>query len=75
MRVLICEDETIIRLDLRAICERAGLEVVGEASDGEEALRLAASSSPTWSSWTCRCRSSTGSRRPAACSPNAACRS
>ena len=31
MRVLICEDETIIRLDLRAICERAGLTIVSEA--------------------------------------------
>jgi AmiR/NasT family two-component response regulator len=46
VRVLICEDETIIRLDLRAICERAGLEVVGEARDGVEALRLAADLEP-----------------------------
>jgi response regulator NasT len=41
VNVLICEDETIIRLDLRAICERAGMTVVAEARDGEEALRLA----------------------------------
>ena len=41
MRVLICEDETIIRLDLRATFEDAGYEVVGEAKDGEEAIRLA----------------------------------
>jgi AmiR/NasT family two-component response regulator len=46
VRVLICEDETIIRLDLRAICERAGLDVVGEARDGLEALRLAAELEP-----------------------------
>jgi response regulator NasT len=46
VRVLICEDETIIRLDLRAICERAGLEVVGEARDGVEALRLASELEP-----------------------------
>jgi response regulator NasT len=46
VKVLICEDETIIRLDLRAICERAGLEVVGEARDGVEALRLAAELEP-----------------------------
>jgi response regulator NasT len=46
LRVLICEDETIIRLDLRAICERAGLDVVGEARDGVEALRLAAELEP-----------------------------
>ena len=46
MRVLICEDETIIRLDLRALLERAGMTVVGEARDGEEALRLAAELEP-----------------------------
>jgi DNA-binding NarL/FixJ family response regulator len=46
MRVLICEDETIIRLDLRATFEDAGDEIVGEARDGEEALRLAAELDP-----------------------------
>ena len=46
MRVLICEDETIIRLDLRAQLERAGMEVVGEARDGAEALQLAAELDP-----------------------------
>jgi two-component system, response regulator PdtaR len=46
MRVLICEDETIIRLDLRATFEDAGDEIVGEARDGEEALRLAAELEP-----------------------------
>jgi response regulator NasT len=44
--VLICEDETIIRLDLRATFEDAGDEIVGEARDGEEALRLAAELDP-----------------------------
>ena len=41
MRVLIAEDETIIRLDLKQILERAGLEVCAEARDGEEAVELA----------------------------------
>ena len=41
MRILIAEDETIIRLDLRGLLERAGHEVVGEARDGEEAVALA----------------------------------
>jgi response regulator NasT len=41
MRILIAEDETIIRLDLRDLLERAGHEVVGEARDGEEAIALA----------------------------------
>ncbi|MGH2794807.1 MAG: ANTAR domain-containing response regulator [Actinomycetota bacterium] len=39
-RVLIAEDEAIIRMDLREILEEEGYEVV-EASDGEEAVRLA----------------------------------
>jgi response regulator NasT len=46
MRVLIAEDETIIRLDVRALLERAGHEVVAEARDGEEAVRLAAETRP-----------------------------
>jgi response regulator NasT len=41
VRVLIAEDETIIRLDLKQILERAGLEVCAEARDGEEAVELA----------------------------------
>jgi response regulator NasT len=41
MRLLIAEDETIIRLDLRGLLERAGYEVVAEARDGEEAIELA----------------------------------
>ncbi len=41
MRMLIAEDETIIRLDLRGLLESNGFEVVGEARDGEEAVALA----------------------------------
>ncbi len=41
MRILLAEDETIIRLDLREILERAGFEVCAEARDGEEAVELA----------------------------------
>ena len=46
MRVLIAEDETIIRLDLRALLERSGVEVCGEARDGEEAVELARAVEP-----------------------------
>lgn len=46
MRVLIAEDETIIRLDVRALLERAGHEVVAEARDGREAVALAAELAP-----------------------------
>jgi response regulator NasT len=38
---LIAEDETIIRLDLRALLERTELEVCAEARDGVEAVELA----------------------------------
>jgi two-component system, response regulator PdtaR len=46
MRILIAEDETIIRLDLRELLEGAGFEVVAEARDGEEAVALAQSEQP-----------------------------
>ena len=46
MRILIAEDETIIRLDLKALLEKAGFEVVAEARDGEEAVELARSVQP-----------------------------
>src|SRR5919109_2969762 len=46
MRILIAEDETIIRLDLRDLLERSGFEVCAEARDGEEAVDLARSSRP-----------------------------
>src|SRR5881275_198301 len=46
MRVLVAEDETIIRLDLRDLLERAGFEVCAEARDGEEAVALARSARP-----------------------------
>jgi response regulator NasT len=40
-RVLIAEDEAIIRLDLRETLEEEGYEVVGETGRGDEAVRLA----------------------------------
>jgi AmiR/NasT family two-component response regulator len=46
VRILIAEDETIIRLDLRDLLERAGFDVCAEAKDGEEAIELARSERP-----------------------------
>jgi response regulator NasT len=46
MKILIAEDETIIRLDLRELLESAGFEVVAEARDGEEAVELARAVEP-----------------------------
>jgi AmiR/NasT family two-component response regulator len=45
-RILVAEDETIIRLDLKDLLERAGFEVCAEARDGEEAVALAAQEKP-----------------------------
>jgi AmiR/NasT family two-component response regulator len=44
--VLVCEDETIIRLDICQLLAEAGHSVVGEARDGAEAVRLAAELAP-----------------------------
>src|SRR5438477_772452 len=46
MRILIAEDETIIRLDLRELLERAGFDVCAEARDGAEAVELARAEQP-----------------------------
>src|SRR5437762_13000750 len=46
MRILVAEDETIIRLDLVEMLARAGLEVCAEARDGEEAIALAREHEP-----------------------------
>jgi AmiR/NasT family two-component response regulator len=40
-RVLVAEDESLIRLDLTEMLAEEGYEVVGEASDGGTAVRLA----------------------------------
>ena len=45
-RVLIAEDEAIIRLDLKEMLEEEGFNVVGEAADGEAALRLVDEQTP-----------------------------
>ncbi len=40
-RVLVAEDEGLIRLDIVETLSGAGFEIVGEASNGEEAVKLA----------------------------------
>jgi response regulator NasT len=46
LRAIVAEDESLIRMDIVAILEEAGYEVVGQAGDGEEAVRLAESLEP-----------------------------
>ena len=46
VRVIIAEDEAIVRLDIKEILLSAGYEVVGETGRGDEAVSLAAETTP-----------------------------
>jgi two-component system response regulator NreC len=41
IRILLAEDHAIVRQGLHALLEQAGMAVIGEAADGQEALRIA----------------------------------
>ena len=41
LKILLADDEAILRLDLREMLTDAGHEIVGEAANGEEAVKLA----------------------------------
>ena len=45
-RILVAEDETLIRMDLVEMLREAGYDVVGAASDGSEAVSLAETLKP-----------------------------
>jgi DNA-binding NarL/FixJ family response regulator len=40
IRVVLADDHQLVRQSLKALLEREGFQVAGEASDGQEALRL-----------------------------------
>jgi DNA-binding NarL/FixJ family response regulator len=46
VRILLAEDHVMFRQGLRVLLEQAGMAVIGEASDGPEALRLAHAHQP-----------------------------
>ena len=46
LRVVVVEDEGLIRMDVVATLQEAGYEVVGEGADGEEAIKLATELDP-----------------------------
>ena len=46
MRVLLADDHTLLREGLRRSLEDAGVEIVGEAADGEQAVKLAGDHRP-----------------------------
>ncbi|WP_219107929.1 ANTAR domain-containing response regulator [Austwickia sp. TVS 96-490-7B] len=45
-RVVVAEDEALIRLDLAEMLDDSGYEVVGQASDGEQAVAMAREQQP-----------------------------
>src|SRR6478736_2768605 len=45
-RILVAEDEALIRLDLAEMLVEAGYEVVGQASNGEQAVEMATELTP-----------------------------
>jgi AmiR/NasT family two-component response regulator len=45
-RVVLAEDEALIRLDLKEMLEEEGYEIVAEAGDGESAVRMASEHRP-----------------------------
>lgn len=46
MRILLGDDHTIVRQGVRALLEKEGFDVVAEAADGREAVRLASEVHP-----------------------------
>lgn len=46
LRVVVAEDEALIRMDVVATLQEAGYEVVGQGADGEEAVKLATELEP-----------------------------
>jgi two-component system, response regulator PdtaR len=46
LRIVVAEDEALIRLDLAEMLTEAGHDVVGQASDGEQAVAMAREHSP-----------------------------
>lgn len=46
LRVVIADDESIIRLDLREVLQRLGHEVAGEAGDGRAAIEMVREQKP-----------------------------
>jgi response regulator NasT len=46
LRILIADDEAVVRMDLREMLEESGYEVVGEAGDGDRAVELGEEKKP-----------------------------
>lgn len=46
LKVVVAEDEALIRMDVVATLKEAGYDIVGEGADGEEAIKLATELEP-----------------------------
>jgi two-component system response regulator NreC len=46
MRIVLADDHALVRQGVRALLERAGFDIAGEACDGQEALTLVAAVQP-----------------------------
>jgi two-component system, NarL family, response regulator NreC len=46
IRVLLADDHVLVRQGVKSLLEREGIQVVGEARDGQEVMQLAAKHSP-----------------------------
>ncbi len=44
--ILVCEDERLVARDIESVLERSGYRIVGSATNGEEALRMARDNPP-----------------------------
>lgn len=55
-RVVIADDEVLIRMYIREILENNGYEVVGEAEDGLDAIAVCRQKSRILLLWTLICR-------------------
>ena len=47
-RVVVADDDALLRQGVASLLASAGYDVVGEASDADELLRLVRARGPTW---------------------------
>ena len=59
LKIVIGEDQALLRQGIVRLLGDAGFDVVAEAADAPDLLRKVARTSRTWRSWTSRCRPTT----------------